>query len=168
MVYSVQISTLNNNQIWKKNLSEDEYKKIQSYCKINRIFNLNGAQLIPVRTDCLKNFSIDLLAPTLNYYVLACNYEASNVKLAGTVSALAVDIFTLPFRIITAIPRTVINWFQEEHPLHKYLIEEKANEAIIHSDRVMVTLNTSNSYQDYAVAFSDSPPFPHSINWGYN
>jgi len=123
MAYAIKISSLDNTVSWKKNLSEDEYRQCKANAEASR-YTIGGIEplIYPVRSNSLKNFSKDFFFPTLTG--LACKVQSCVLSLLGSIVAIAVDIVTLPLRLITVFPRVCLNACRSEQPLRKYLREQ--------------------------------------------
>jgi hypothetical protein len=80
------------------------------------------AMFIPVRTDSLKNLCKDMFLPSFIYVALKSNGLASKIFLG--IITLALDIITLPIRLVTVIPRAIYNAAhpKQAYPFYQYLI----------------------------------------------
>lgn len=63
--------------------------------------------LYPIRTQKIQDFAVDLFLPTTLLY--AVKVESVALRLFCVVLAFAIDLVTLPFRLVTALPRATWN-----------------------------------------------------------
>lgn len=71
--------------------------------------------LVPLRTNRLKNLMEDLFFPTIVHH--AMKVQEIGAKILAIVATFFVDLFTLPIRLVTCIPRIIYQVRQPKHPL---------------------------------------------------
>lgn len=81
-----------------------------------KVVNLLPALLIPVRTNAWKNFSQDFFFPTTVHH--ATRIKGVVRQIFAILGALLLDIFTLPIRLFTALPRHLYI-ISHPHPFYK-------------------------------------------------
>lgn len=100
---------------------------------------LMPATLYPVRTNNWKNFATDLFLPTVINHALAI--ENCVGKFFAALFALVLDTVTFPIRLLTCIPRVLINLCRGEHPLLTFLKDNNINDDfLLTAERVHVVL----------------------------
>ncbi len=84
------------------------------------VFSPFYSSFVPARVDSIKHVAEDFFAPTTIHHT--SGFHVSNWReLAKSLGALAWDLFTLPIRAVTLIPRWVLLKPQEVHPLYREL-----------------------------------------------
>ncbi|KAF3361459.1 Uncharacterized protein PHSC3_001833 [Chlamydiales bacterium STE3] len=102
---------------------KDEYERVLKLCKNKKnMAGLFKASIIPIRTDS-SSIGTDLFLPTLIHGVIKTKNAS---KVCFILLALLWDSVTLPFRLITLLPRVCYNAFAKstDHPLIPYLKEK--------------------------------------------
>lgn len=143
MVYSIKVTHPDNKIFWRKQPTEEEFHAVNNYCINCNSASVISATLKPIRTDNLKNFAKDFFLPT--FFNQAIHVDNTAGKIFAILGSLVLDTITFPIRVITCIPRAISNAKREEHPLHKYLREEEADEAILSSDWVKLKFGWLNN-----------------------
>jgi hypothetical protein len=97
--------------------------------------------LITVRSDTLANFSKDFFLPTFINHALKIDSLA--LKVIMCIAALALDIVTLPIRIITLIPRLYLN---ATHPktqnvMYRFLEAFGAPPELLNRDHIFLSFD---------------------------
>lgn len=145
MTYSIEISNLKNNTLWKKQLTAEEFPSIKSHIRGFVAIAIFPATLKPVRTNNFHNFATDLFLPTLINHAIDVQHTVG--KIFAILGALILDILTFPIRLLTCIPRVISNAHQEQNPLKKYLVNEKVDPKLLESDHVRVRLEWEKTSQ---------------------
>lgn len=86
-----------------------------------KVVSLLPALLIPVRTNTWKNFSKDFFFPTTTHH--ATRIKGVVKSILAVLGALLLDIFTLPIRLFTALPRHLYI-ISHPHPFYKEIQSE--------------------------------------------
>lgn len=119
----------------KFDVTNEEAENLKSKFVSASKVSLLPAALIPVRTNNLSNFNKDLFLPTtLNHGVKANGSFKKVVAIAG---AILLDLLTLPIRLITSVPRALVN-AHNQNPLRTHLIKTKCAEALFQADTINV------------------------------
>lgn len=159
----IQVSNLENNIVWQKQLSDKEYNRVSGCTRSEYTVAVIPATLKPVRTNNLKNFSKDFFLPTTINHAIKAHHIAG--KFFAILAALALDGITLPIRFLTCIPRIRSNAGKEEHPLHKYLINQHVDKKLLESDHVRVKLGWKSNWLEHNVNFIEVPIYKGSDFW---
>jgi len=138
MASYIRVSNVDNNTVWEKGLTNEEFQTVKGYVKGKSTIAIIPAILKPVRTNNLENFSKDFFLPTVVNH--AIKVQCTVGRVFAILAALILDVFTFPIRLITAIPRAISNAKEKENPLRKYLISESVDEQLLASDHVLVKL----------------------------
>lgn len=140
----------------KIELERDEFNKIVGYCNNRReAVTLFSATLYPVRTNNFSNFAKDFFLPTVVNQTIKVKDMAA--KVFAIIGALFLDLATFPIRLVTFIPRIIMNAVKEEHTLLRYLRQHGKNE-VLDSDSVNVfVLQKGLGWQRKEVHFHDFP-----------
>jgi len=149
----IKISNLDNNTVWEKQLTSEEFQTVKDYVKGKHTVAIIPAIFKPLRTNNLKNFSKDFFLPTLVNH--AIKVQCTVVKIFAILTALVLDVLTFPLRLIIVIPRAISNAIQEENPLRKYLISEGVDEQLLASDHVLVKLGWVRTSQFATSEYTD-------------
>lgn len=134
----IKVFNSNNNTRWENNLSDEDFKQVEGYCKSRNSVPIIPAIFKPVRTNNLKNFAKDFFLPTtINRAIKVQNTVG---RIFAILFSLVLDTITFPIRLLTCIPRVISNSKQGEHPLFKYLKDQKVDKKLLESDHVLVEL----------------------------
>ncbi len=141
------IATLDQKVEWNVTLSsEEELKNVRDLLDRTPKNSLLKGLIIPIRTK--GSFVRDLFLPTfLNQAIKVQNLFR---KILAMIGAIFLDFFTLPVRLITALPRVIYNKCIED-AFHKFLRENGAPEHILNQDFVQVTLFWKKEYETLSV-----------------
>ncbi|MCB1112854.1 MAG: hypothetical protein H7A37_06985 [Chlamydiales bacterium] len=132
--------------------NDDEFEEFVKKAKTKTI-NWFVATLIPVRTNNWKNFSRDFFLPTVVNHAINVDHIAA--RIFAVLGALALDLLTLPIRLITAPFRAAFVNKKEDHEAYQFLIKKGVNENRLTTDDVAFTLEWSDSSDD-SVVISDN------------
>jgi hypothetical protein len=123
--YSVDVTLENSQgkQIYQTQFDnpEDFDNFIRDKCRSRDDWGICKSTLIPVRTN-FKDFYKDLFFPTVVNRALTIDGLVK--KSFAILLSLALDLYTLPARAITVIPRALYNAFRKNHPLYEFLIQQ--------------------------------------------
>lgn len=145
MPFNIKVSNLDNNTYWEKQLTADEYQQVKEYLKGKPVISMIPAIFQPVRTNNFKNFSKDFFLPTtINH---AIKVKSIVVKIFAILASLILDLLSFPIRILTVIPRVIVNAKQDKIKLNKYLIAQNADKKLIKSDHVRVRVEWEKTSQ---------------------
>ena len=123
---SVSLSvTGNNNQTMEFHFTDTELDHVKGLIKGRSTVPIILSSFQVVRTYNASVFAQDLLLPTVIQHAWKVNNIA--LKIIAVAFAFALDLATLPIRLLRCIPRAIANSKQDEHPLLT-LIKEKAPE----------------------------------------
>lgn len=134
----IKIYNLDNNYLWEKQLTNEEFPQVKGYVKGQSTVAILPAAFKPVRTNNLKNFSKDFFLPTTLNHAIKVQHTVG--KVFAILASLVLDVLTFPIRLLTCIPRVISNGKQTENLLHKYLIAEGVDKKLLESDHVRVRL----------------------------
>lgn len=142
----LKVTNAENNLVWKKTInSDEEFRGVHDYFnKGKTTVSWIQATLYPVRTNHLKNFATDLFFPTMINHALKIQNFIS--KIFVIIAAALLDLITLPIRLITAIPRAIMNYNQKPIPLFTYLKGQGVDPKLLGCDRVFVRLSSDCEY----------------------
>ena len=91
-----------------------------TYLVSRPVFSPFYSSFVPARLDSIKHVAEDFFAPTTIHHT--SGFHVSDWReLAKSLGALAWDLFTLPIRAVTLIPRWILLKPQEVHPLYQEL-----------------------------------------------
>jgi hypothetical protein len=137
MSYSIQVSNEENNLTWEKRFAApEEVEQVRGFSEGRDFICLLCGTFKPIRTNTCKTFAEDFFFPTLVNYALKVKSVVG--KIFAILTALVLDIITLPLRLLTAIPRAIANKIKGEHPLRKYLIAQNVDKKLLEGDHVTV------------------------------
>jgi len=142
----IKVYNPNNRTMWDRNLSNEEFKQVEEYCKSRNSVGIISATFKPVRTNNMKDFAKDFFLPTtINRAIKVQNTVG---RIFAILFSLVLDTITFPIRLLTCIPRVISNSKQGEHPLFKYLKDQMVDKKLIESDHVLVQLGwkTKNEF----------------------
>lgn len=145
MPYNIKISNLDNNTLWEKQLTAEEFPKVKSHIRGLKAVSILPASLMPVRTNNFHNFSKDFFLPTFVNHAIKVQHTVG--KIFAVLGALILDTLTFPIRLLTCLPRTISNARKEQNPLKKYLINERIAPKLLKSDHVKVRLEWETTSQ---------------------
>lgn len=145
MTFNIKVSSLENNIVWEKQLTNDEYQQVKGYVKGKDTVSIIPATFKPVRTNNLKNFSKDFFLPTTLNHAIKVQHAVG--KIFAILASLVLDVLTFPIRLLTVIPRVISNAEQKENQLHKYLITEGVDKKLLESGYVIVKLEWEKTSQ---------------------
>ena len=148
--YSDKIFFFKDGVKWEKKCSNQEpiignkEQIVDSLANRNgRIIGLFEARLYPVRTNNLGSFARDFFLPTIaNHAIYVEEMSSTSKRVLKIIGALFQDIITFPIRLLTCMPRIVINHSKGENPLLTYLKQQDDDNA-----RKLATMN--RVYIDY-------------------
>lgn len=129
---NIQIKDKRGAILWQKPLASKE--EVKDFIKQNSTSKPGWSSLLdivtPLRTQNLKDFSKDLLLPTFVNYSLKINNLA--LKIIASIFAVALDVVTLPLRLMTTPYRIYYNYKnpEAEHPLTQLMNENQAQKKI--------------------------------------
>ncbi len=130
MINRITIQDQSNEVIWQSDLDIDEFNRVKDMSSISKeVVPIFLDTLRCVRTNSLKGIAEDLFLPTVVHH--AIKVESIAFRCIAIVAAFILDIGTLFIRLITFIPFAIYNAFQEEVPLHQYLVEQEVDEDLI-------------------------------------
>lgn len=136
---SCQVMSLDGRQKWETTLPSEDYPHIENLLNDNCFrVSWTAALLFPVRTNSLSNFVKDLFFPTLINH--ATRVDSIVLRFFAVIAAAALDLLTLPIRLLTTIPTIISNNKMPELPLHKYLVEKGLSKTLAQSDSVKVEI----------------------------
>lgn len=122
----------------------DEF--IEKFCQSRDNWSITKSVFVPVRTN-FKEFYKDLFLPTVVNRAL--KIDGIVKKSFAILFSLALDIFTLPIRFITVIPRAIYNAFQKDHPLYDFLTkQQKISETLLGDGRLILKFQEDTSFAD--------------------
>lgn len=165
----VKVMNLENHGTWEKQLAPDEFDRVQGAMKSRDIVPLFLAAFTTVRSNNGKNFAKDFFLPTVVNHA----FKVKNIvgMIFAVLGALIFDAITLPFRLLTTIPKVIANAREEVHPLLKYLKEQNVDKQLLSSDHVRVRLvweaelpdhRKMPSYKEINVNFIEQPSYNES------
>lgn len=160
MPFNIKVTNLDNNTVWEKQLTSDEYQQVKGYVKGKDTVGIIPATFTPVRTNNLKNFSKDFFLPTTLNHAIKVQHAVG--KVFAILAALVLDVLTFPIRLLTVIPRIISNANQKENQLHKYLITEGVDKKLLESDHVRVRLEWEKTSQDPTQYWTTKDGVQHS------
>ena len=122
---------------WDKQFTEEDgaartaYRQFSHFVGGCAVISAQRALLYPVRTNSLKSFAKDFFLPTvMNHTICDLKKIKSTIeKVIKIIKDFFLDVITLPIRVLTCIPRMVINSNKEETPLLVYLKQQDGEEA---------------------------------------
>lgn len=120
---------------WTKKLEEEEFHQVREMIKEGpNGLHMFDAIWYTVRTNTIVNFAKDFFLPTfINHAIKAQN---TAFKIFAILASLAMDIITFPIRIVKTMINICTKKMLKEHPFHKYLKEQGANEELLNSEYV--------------------------------
>lgn len=135
MSNTIKVKASHADQTWifeRKLTTPQEIEQVKDLCKSN--FWEFSAQFIPVRTHNLKDFCKDFFFPSVT--LSAVKIDSYFMRLLEVI----VDLFTLPIRILTAVPRVIYNALnpKEKDPLYLYLKTHGLSADLLKRDAVYV------------------------------
>jgi hypothetical protein len=126
-------------QKWEATLPSEDYPHIENLLNENRYtVSWNAALLFPVRANSLSNFAKDLFFPTLINH--ASRVDSIVLRFFAVIAAAALDLLTLPIRLLTAIPTFISINKTPQLPIHKYLVEKGLPKSLAEADSVKVEI----------------------------
>jgi hypothetical protein len=164
MSHYLKVTNLENNLIWKKEItSKEEFNEVQDYfLKGKTTVSWIRATLYPVRTN--KNLTTDLFLPTVINHALKIQNCVG--KIFAIIGATILDLATLPIRMITVISRTIFNITLKPAPMYKYLKDQGVDPKLLANESVFVKLSSDC---EYALAIEDQPgKFHQEVKNGRN
>jgi hypothetical protein len=128
----------NHNQLWEKEITKpirDELSRITD----PRYTNISGlAQTCtPVKTSTLKDACISLISPWIAgamYHRFQPGQRWNASMFASAIPIGALDLFTIPVRAITWLPRSIYNL--QAHPFKTWLRQQGAPHECLHQNRI--------------------------------
>lgn len=171
---------------WCKEISDTEMKKVKGFCNGRKCYNMFSAMVTPVRTCNKEDLKKDLFFPTVANHILPDTFPHDNkvvktaVKILFMVIAGIADLATFPIRLFNLNSRIKANAQEpkENHPLYKFLKDEKVDQKFLEMDRLFVELEqektqiketdfflekkTDYSLKTKYVNFIELPEFPDS------
>lgn len=102
--------------------------------------NFLFSAVIPTRTKGLNYFIKDFFFPTLINRVLALKINSFAIRFLTCLFAFLFDCLTFPARLFTSLPKALKDSKKEDHPLKKYLLQEKAPSNLLKSDVLQVKI----------------------------
>lgn len=145
----------------KEDLTPEESEFIQTVAESRSGPNLSGL-IYPIRTNDTKHFFCDLCIPS-TMYVDDKIKRLKLKKIIALVAAIALDILTLPIRLVTAIPRIYYNKRKPDSPLRSYLKENNVSPEAFSSDYILVTFPDQINISTYLVNLIDVPFYKESV-----
>lgn len=155
----VECRILNNGRTFHiENMSKAEFNKVDKLCRDRT--NMAGvvkAVLLPIRTNTIGNIAKDLFLPL----VCAIKVQEIGFRIFLSLLLLPLDVLTLPIRLVTLIPRAIMNCktAPKKHPLSIYL--EK------HAVPMSFDSNTTNTFKKLTEGYNTLFTFKQSI-MGHN
>jgi hypothetical protein len=146
---NIQIKDKQGAILWQKPLAAKE--EVMDFIKQNSTSKPGWSSLFgtvtPLRTQNLKDFSKDLFFPTFVNSSLKINNLA--LKIIASIFAVALDVVTLPLRLLTTPYRIYYNYKnpEAEHPLTK-LLNENQGQKKIDEDVVRLCYEVQNVQMD--------------------
>lgn len=137
----------------RSNLLDEEVSLIESYWENRPPVTNFSALLYPVRTNNFKNFALDLFLPATMQAAL--RIENVVLKVFAILAGVALDVLTLPIRLITALPRAIYNHVQPDSPLTEMLKRFDAPREIISSGRVKIEIRMDTNIPDAAERYEE-------------
>lgn len=124
-----------NNMAWQKEITDNEFNILRS-SKRSKVIPVIPATLMPVRTNNLKNFAKDFFLPTLFNH--AIKVEQVGRKIFAILASLIWDMLTFPIRLLTCIPRVIVNINSASslNNVKQYLIQQNVDKKLLASDHV--------------------------------
>lgn len=148
MLSDLAVINLNSSESQHYKIEDDDFSTIEDLIFTSRdVISPWRATLYPVRTNNWKNFAVDLLLPTTPVLYQALKTDSCIAKIFVTLFSLILDAATFPIRLVTMIPRMVINASQPEHPLLTYLKNQNAIQTLLETDRVGIKLTWNDPIQ---------------------
>lgn len=170
--YTIKISNLGNNTTWETSLDDSEFYSLMEDSDVKRnLIDIIPASFIPIRTDTLINFTKDFFLPTTVNHAIKVQHTVG--KVFAILASLVLDLLTFPLRLVTCIPRAIENARREEHPLHKYLIDQAVDPKLLEAGYVRTKFTIKTHYQvqghlvekeewgSYNVNFIELPIYDH-------
>jgi len=124
---------------------DSRYQQIRSFgfeSSDRRIINTTRARLYPVRTNQYKSFAKDFFLPTIMNHTI---YDLEKIqstmgKVIKIAKDLFLDIITFPLRLLTCLPRIIMNYSKKENSLLTYLKQQDNDNAqkLVELDSVVV------------------------------
>lgn len=104
-----------------------DFEKVDALMINQREVSWIESLFIPVRTDSFGNLCKDLFLPGV--FNSALKTKEVFGRIIDCMEMFAFDIITLPFRLITVIPRALYNAYyaKESHPFYRYLVENNVS-----------------------------------------
>jgi hypothetical protein len=138
MTYRIKVYNLDSSLAWEKQLSNEEFPQVKDFAKSRGCSSVIPAILKPTRTNNLTNFSKDFFFPVTLHYTI--KMENTVRKIFIVLSSLALDMLTLPIRLLTLLPTVILHATAKRHLLIKYLMAEGVNRKLLKSDHLKVRL----------------------------
>lgn len=122
MTFDMKVKNRPNDNSWtfvQQFTSPEDAQRVRSLCK-NNIWGRLSSQFVPVRTD-KQHLVKDLFVPAWSQNAIKIN--SAGLKIFARIAELFLDLFTLPFRALTVIPRAIYNHYhpKEKDPFYLYL-----------------------------------------------
>ncbi len=135
---SITIYNRQSVELWKKNISDDEFNALRVIINESNHSEKPWKNLVmPINTYSIRRFAQDTFFPIL----VNCLIESDRrPNLVECVFCLVVEISTLPIRLLTCIPRIFWNLFQPENQLLRYLRVQNCSANILGMNHVKVKL----------------------------
>lgn len=126
---------------WQKEFkNSDQFRPVQEEMMGRKFVGILPGAFVPVRTNNCGRFAQDFFLPTvINHAIHVKNVV---VKIFAILGALVLDVLTFISRILTCIPRAIINAKQKETPFHTYLRNENVGSRLLASESVLVSTMT--------------------------
>lgn len=141
---TVTIKDANHTVLYSKKFdTRGEYKGFKNQAKSVKGYSLVDSVITPLRSDTLKNFAKDLFAPT--YFHFTSKIHNTALKVFTSLFALALDVASLPIRIITAPFRVAEmrkNPQQANHPIIELIKDRPEATQALQDKVVFVTYET--------------------------
>ena len=149
---------------WEKLLTPKEHDAVKEKAQNVLPANFMGAALRPTRTHNFKDFAKDFFLPTtVNRAARISNIV---IRLFAILGAIPFDLITLVCRCFTVFPQIYNNGKhpKADHPLYRYLKEQKAPDKILRHDHLELTLD----WEEKVVAGFATQENSHKITFLYH
>ncbi len=149
---SVSLSvTGNNNQTIEFHFTDNELDHVKGLIKGRSTVPIILSSFQVVRTHSASMFAQDLLLPT----VIQHAWKVNNIvlKIVAVAFAFALDLATLPIRLLRCIPRAVANSKQEEHPLLTLIKDKVSDNSFYARNHVVAKMTWREQETDPSINF---------------
>lgn len=134
MTFAIRIKENADAKTWRFEKTFDspaEFRRLEKLCVSKPI--VNSPYFVAARTDTWSHFCEDFFLPSTLHTTLKMKTLAEQIF--TVIGHLLLDMVTLPVRLLTLIPQYLGNK-KQDHPLHKYLVQEKADPRILNTNQV--------------------------------